>query len=204
MLLLFAFKSGVTQIQQTRKYSVSIQPSSGVYQTKLLRYVGFLPGSPDANFIGFEAGLTSSIKWNIGAINLGFGMGLNNKFTAYEGLNTVIPSFFGTVDLGKNDEFNKISVILSSGVIQGTLENKYKLFISLGPKINLSRSYKKVSFSIHPSVLIQQFEKKVLIHRYIGSSSSTQEYEGTLSTVGGYLAIVIEFNKLKTQNITNE
>lgn len=204
IVLLLTCKLGNSQAVNLRKHSISFQPTFGAYQTKIFGWDRSLPGTPDANFKGIEAGLLSSIKWNIEGVNVGFGIGLRNKFTEYEGLNTVTPSLFGTVELVKKNQFHLVTVLIDCGIIQGTIEDKYKLFISLGPKFNTGGAYKKFNFSIHPSVLIQQIETKTLIHRYIGSTSSNQEYVGYLRTIIGNIAFIIEFNKLGNPSIPNE
>jgi len=194
----FIYCAGFGQASTNRNFHISVQPYVGGFSTKLIDTIGVAYVSDFPNYRWVEAGIFSKIMWSFKNLNVGGGIGINKKIVKPGIVNTITPSFFGSIEVGNGKKLNNISIVLNSGIIFGSIEDKYSFFVSGGPKINFGSNRKNVNYAINPFFLIHGYESEARISYDRSTVPGTPyPYIAVFETTLIGVSFVIEFNTLK-------
>tara|TARA_B110000495_G_C22683061_1_gene403068 strand:- start:35 stop:676 length:642 start_codon:yes stop_codon:yes gene_type:complete len=192
----------ISQSVPSRKYSFTIQPIIGLINSKIIDVLDSPPMYPstDTDRI-LEYGIETKLMKNFNKLNVGFGLTLRSKFWPRRSTKFALKeSLFCSVEFGNNDVLDSISFVTNFGLIRSSVSDKFKLFITLGPKFNMGGSHSKLNVSIHPFLsyhLNETVEKGGFDARY--GTGYSYSYREVYSAFSLNLALVFEFNKLKTK-----
>jgi hypothetical protein len=204
LLLILASTHIMVAQNKAFKFGIRTQLSTGVISTYSENiHKEYVDGRETHS--GLQQSLQISIFTPINIFNIGLGTGLSLRTGSEIYPSTIIPKVFLMIEIGNGKKRSRVSGILNTGIMQGSIENKSCFYVGGGPSFNIFKEFRTVTVSINPYFEFHMGEKatRYYLDTHWSQQGTQYSYTRHFKTLTINLSCIVQFNFNRKAKKTN-